>query len=249
MRLLTSAPDLAIADRCSRTENAPASGAVPITIKADGARGFAITSTGKITGTVPARWWIAEQDATPVARAAPLLAGAARTYPPSHRRRGAISRLPAGCLDAGRCCNLALGRRRQTRRDGRGDATQRAASGVQHAIKTRPCSGARGRSRLHEPRPCNETAQGSAGPDAAIRRADQRCVRRSVPVTSPETRQLQESGRARFRRRCVCSGRCCSEHACEISRNGRTRQFAQLTMPNFGVPWGYFVDFRKRTNS
>jgi hypothetical protein len=68
------------------------------------------------------------------------------------------------------------------------------------------------KSRLHELRPCNEAAQGRAGPDAAIRQADQRRLRRSVPVTSPETRQLQESGRARFRR-CCSSAKCCQDVA------------------------------------
>jgi hypothetical protein len=38
--------------------------------------GFAITTDSKITGTVAARWWIAEQDAVRIASAARLLAGA-----------------------------------------------------------------------------------------------------------------------------------------------------------------------------
>ena len=83
MRLLTSASDLAIADRCSRkhrTEKArrlisKQAARCRQRTKADGALGFAITTTRKIIGTVAAQWWIAEQDATPVARGAPLLAG------------------------------------------------------------------------------------------------------------------------------------------------------------------------------
>jgi hypothetical protein len=61
------------------TEYLLASGAVPITIierdKSDGADTFSI-SIGKITGAIAARWWIAEQDAAPVARKARRLAGA-----------------------------------------------------------------------------------------------------------------------------------------------------------------------------
>jgi hypothetical protein len=101
-----------------------ASGAVPIMNKADGALGSAITTTRKITGIVAAQWRIAEQEATPVARGAPRLTGAAPDLVPPVVRSAA----PAGCLDAGRYCNLArVGRRRQTRRNGRGDATQRAS--------------------------------------------------------------------------------------------------------------------------
>jgi hypothetical protein len=63
-------------------KRAPAYLAVPTTSKADGALGFAITTTRKITGTVAAQWRIAEQEATPVARGAPLLTGAPPTLFP-----------------------------------------------------------------------------------------------------------------------------------------------------------------------
>jgi hypothetical protein len=72
-----------LANRKRATAYLEASGAVPITIKADGARGFAITGTGKITGTVAARCWIAEQDATPVARGGRCWLALPRTYPPA----------------------------------------------------------------------------------------------------------------------------------------------------------------------
>ena len=110
-----------------------AGGAVPTTSKADGALGFAITTTRKITGTVAAQWRIAEQEATPAARGAPVDWRRPTLFSPC----GAVSSLPTGCIDAGRYCNLArVGRRRQTRRNDRGDATQRAASAIRHATST-----------------------------------------------------------------------------------------------------------------
>jgi hypothetical protein len=53
-----------------------ASGAVPISVT----ERATIHTGSKITGTVAARWWIAERDALRVANAARLCAGADRTY-------------------------------------------------------------------------------------------------------------------------------------------------------------------------
>jgi hypothetical protein len=189
-----------------------ASGAVPTTSKADGALGFAITTTRKITGTVAAQWWIAEQDATPVARGASKLAGAA---PDLSQATAAVVRSAASLRAVLTPDDAAISRASASvvRLDTMVEAMRR--NGQLQEFNTqyqRGRAAALTKSRLHELRPCNEAAQGRAGPHAAIRQTDQRRVRRSGPVTSPETRQLQESGRARFRRRCS-SAKCCQDVA------------------------------------